>query len=670
MPAVGSELDALCVNTIRMLAVDAVEKAGCGHPGMPMGFAAPAYVLWTRFLKHNPADPNWPDRDRVVLSAGHGSMLLYGMLHLTGYDLSLDDLKDFRQWQSRTPGHPEYRHTPGVETTTGPLGQGLANGVGMAMAERFLAARFNTDAHAVVDHYTYVIAGDGDLMEGVASEAASLAGHLKLGKLIVLYDDNHISIDGTTDMAFTEDRAARFAAYGWHVVTVADGNDLGAVEAAITEAKSQADRPSIVCLRTQIGFGSPERQNTSKAHGEKLGADETLATKKNLGWPTEPTFLVPDEVAASMAAVEAGKAAQAEWDAAFAAYSDAEPEKAAAFSDWMAGRLPDGWDADVPVFEPDAKGTATRGVSGKVLNAVAGKVGNLFGGSADLAGSNKTMIAGAEPFLAGQYGGRNLYFGVREHAMGAIANGMAYHGGIRPYVGTFFIFSDYYRPAIRLAAMNTLPVISVLTHDSIGVGEDGPTHQPIEQLASLRAIPGLTVLRPGDANEVAEAWKIAVQSAGPVILVLTRQSIPILDRTVYAPAEGTARGAYVVKRESGETPDVLLIGTGSELAVAISAAEDLEARGVSARVVSMPSWELFEAQDAAYRDEVLPPAVTARISVEAGSTFGWAKYVGTAGRPIGIDRFGASAPSPVLFKEFGVTAERVSDAALELIGKK
>jgi len=664
-----SDLDTLCVNTIRMLSADGVEKARSGHPGMPMGAAPMAYVLWTRFLRHNPRNPRWPDRDRFVLSAGHGSMLLYSLLHLTGYDLSLDDLKAFRQWKSRTPGHPEHGLTPGVEITTGPLGQGFAGGVGMAIAERFLAARFNRPGHAIVDHFTYGIVSDGDLMEGISHEAASLAGHLGLGKLIYLYDDNHISIEGPTDIAFTEARDLRFEAYGWHVERVEDGNDLDAIEAAIARAREETGRPSLIAVRTHIGFGSPNKADKSSAHGEPLGQEELRLTKENLDWPAEPSFLVPDQVRDPFrCAVLKGEENENSWKDKFRSYAGAFPKLASTWDDCMNGALPEGWDGDIPFFDADPKGMATRVASGKVLNAIARKVSNLIGGSADLAPSNKTEISGEADFQANAYAGRNLRFGVREHGMGAILNGMALHGGVIPYGGTFLIFSDYMRPAIRLAALMGLNVIYVFTHDSIGVGEDGPTHQPVEQLAALRAIPGLTVIRPCDGNETAEAWKAALQSTGPVALALTRQDLPVLDRSLYAGADNLVRGAYVVKdAPDGDAPDLILIGTGSELHIALQAAERLGEKRIKVRVVSMPSWELFANQDDAYCHQVLPPEIKARIAIEAGVTQGWHRYVGDSGKVIGLNRFGASAPGAVLYEKFGFTVEHVVETALSLL---
>jgi transketolase len=632
--------------------------------------APAAYVLWSRFLRHNPADPAWPDRDRFVLSAGHGAMLLYSLLHLTGYDLPLDELKKFRQWGSLTPGHPEAGHPAGVETSTGPLGQGFANGVGMAMAERFLAARFNRPGHEIVGHFTYAICSDGDLMEGVSQEAASLAGHLKLGRLVYLYDDNGITIEGKTALAFTEDRLARLAAYGWHVQQVNDGNDLAAIEAAIRAAQAATDKPSLIAVRTVIGFGSPNKAGSSKAHGEPLGPEEARLTRKNLGWPEDVEFHVPPETAAwREASLDRGRKLAAEWGSRFAAYEKAHPEPAAEFRRCMAGRLPEGWDAALPSFPADAKGEATRNSSGAVLNAIAKKVPNLLGGSADLAPSTKTLLKDEADFEAGSYAGRNLRFGVREHAMGSIMNGLSLHGGLIPFGATFFVFFDYMRPPVRLASMMRLKTIYVFTHDSIGVGEDGPTHQPVEQLAALRCIPGLTVIRPADANETVEAWRQALLVPGPVALTLTRQNLPTLDRTKFAPAAGLAKGAYVLSDALGGRPDVILIATGSEVALALDAAGKLAAKGVKARVVSMPSWELFEKQPEDYRRAVLPPEVAARVSVEAGITMGWARYTGTFGESVGLDRFGQSGPYKTVFEKFGFTAENVAAKALAVVEK-
>ncbi|MCC7353381.1 MAG: transketolase [Anaerolineae bacterium] len=650
--------------------MDAVQKAKSGHPGLPMGAAAMAYTLWTRFLKHNPANPAWPDRDRFVLSAGHGSMLLYSLLHLTGYDLPLEQLKNFRQWDSLTPGHPEHGLTPGVEATAGPLGQGFGNGVGMAIAERFLAAYFNRPGHTIVDHYTYAIVSDGDLMEGVASEAASLAGHLKLGKLIYLYDDNRISIEGSTDLAFTEDRGLRFQAYGWHVQHV-DGNDLEAVAAALRAAQAETERPSLIVARTIIGYGSPHKQGTAEAHGEPLGEDEVKATKEALGWPLEPAFYVPDEALAHFRqALPRGQEREADWQRRFAAYAQAYPDLAAEWERAQKGELPSGWDADIPTFPADPKGVATRTASGTVMNAFAPRLPLFIGGSADLAPSTRTLLKGTGNFAAGSYGNRNMHFGVREHGMGALLNGMALHCGVIPFGATFFVFTDYMRPAIRLAAITRLPVIYVFTHDSIGVGEDGPTHQPVEHLAALRAIPYMTVIRPADANETAVAWKVAIEhQEGPVALALTRQNVPTFDRTRYASAEGLRRGAYVMAEADNGKPDIILIGTGSEIQLVVAAREELAKKGIAARVVSMPSWELFERQSQAYREGVLPPGITARLAVEAGVSQGWHRYVGLTGDVIGLERFGASAPYQTIMQHLGFTVENVVARARALVGK-
>jgi transketolase len=664
-------LDQLSINTIRMLAVDAVEKASSGHPGMPMGTAVLAYVLWTRFLKHNPANPRWPDRDRFVLSAGHGSMLLYSLLHLTGYDLPLGQLKEFRQWGSRTPGHPEYGVTPGVETTTGPLGQGFANGVGMAIAEAFLAERFNRPGHTIVDHYTYAIVSDGDLMEGVASEAASLAGHLQLGKLIYLYDDNDISIDGSTDLTFTEQVDRRFQAYGWHVQEIADGNDVPAIDAALRAAQAERTKPSLIIVHTHIAFGSPGKQDTAEAHGAPLGAEEVKRTKEFFGWPHESPFYLPEEALAHFReAVERGQTWETAWQSRFAAYVAAHPELAADWQRALQRELPPGWEASLPTFKVDQGTMATRVASGRVLNAVAPVISNLIGGSADLATSNNTLLRGAGEFSAQNRGGRNIYFGVREHGMGGILNGLVYHGGVIPYGATFLIFSDYMRPAIRLAALSELPVIYVFTHDSLGLGEDGPTHQPIEHLATLRAIPQLTVIRPADANETTVAWRVALtQRQGPVALVLTRQNLPIFDRTQMAAADGLEHGAYTLLQAVDATPDIILIASGSEVVLAVEAHQQLAQHGVRAQVVSMPSWELFEQQPQAYRETVLPPAVRKRLAVEAGIPQGWRDYVGSEGDIIGVTRFGASAPGPVAMDKLGFNVPNVVARALKLLGR-
>ena len=665
----GTRLDQLCINTIRTLAMDAVQKANSGHPGLPMGMADVAYVLWTRFLKHNPANPGWPNRDRFVLSAGHGSMLLYSLLHLTGYDLPLEELKSFRQWGSRTPGHPEYGLTPGVETTAGPLGQGFANGVGMAMAERFLAATFNRPGFPIFDHYTYAIVSDGDLMEGISHEAASLAAHLGLGKLVYLYDDNGISIEGSTDITFTEDVPARFRAYSWHVQEV-DGYDLKGIEAAVRSAQEEMERPSLIVCHTHIAYGSPNKQDKASAHGEPLGEEEVRLTKEALGWPATAHFLIPDEaLAVFRQAVEQGREAEARWRETFERYRAAYPDEAAQLEALWAGKLPEGWTDVLPTSSSESGPMATRQASGAVLNALAPVLPTLVGGSADLAPSNNTLLKGYPDFQQATPAGRNLHFGVREHAMGAILNGLALHGGVLPYGGTFLVFADYMRPAVRLAAMMHLPVVYVWTHDTVWIGEDGPTHQPIEHLAALRAIPNLTIIRPADANETAGAWRVALERRdGPTGLALTRQKLPVLFETNRDAAKKVARGAYVLVDSSG-IPDVILIGAGSEVHLALGARDLLAQKGIAVRVVSMPSWELFDAQPAAYRESVLPPQVTARLAIEAGVTQGWARYVGPAGDVMGLERFGASAPYKVLMEKFGFTAEAVAERALRLLGR-
>ncbi len=662
-----ADLETRTINTIRFLAADAVERAESGHPGTPMGLAPVAYVLWTRHLRHSPEHPDWPNRDRFVLSAGHASMLLYSLLHLTGYDLPMEEIKNFRQWESRTPGHPEHFLTEGIETTTGPLGQGFANGVGMALAERVLADEFNAEGHPIVDHRTYAICSDGDMMEGISHEAASLAGHLGLGKLVYLYDDNQITIDGDTDLAFSEDVAARFEAYDWHVQRVEDANDLEAIDAAITAAKQETGRPSLIVVRSHIGYGSPNKQDKAVAHGSPLGEEEVRLAKENLGWPPDKTFYVPDEVYDHMrTAVAEGQERQAEWANQFDEYKEAHPEKAAEYERWLSRTPPEGWEEALPTFEAGEE-MATRKASGLTLDELAPEIGYLIGGSADLTGSNKTDVEGRADFQADAPEGRYFRFGVREHAMAGISNGMALHEGIQPYAGTFLIFSDYLRPSLRLAALMGQPVVYVFTHDSIGLGEDGPTHQPVEHLMALRTIPNLTLIRPADANETAEAWGAAIEhTEGPVALALTRQGLPIFDRTELASAEGLHRGAYVLQEATGQ-PDVLLIGTGSEVQRALGAAERLQEDNIQAQVVSMPSWELFEAQSETYQRKVLPPDVSARVSVEAGVTQGWERYVGPEGTAIGIDRFGASAPGSVNMEKFGFTAEHVAEKARRLV---
>jgi len=666
----GRDLDLLCVNTIRFLSADAVQNAKSGHPGMPMGAAAMAHVLWTRFLRHNPADPTWPDRDRFVLSAGHGSMLLYALLHLTGYDLPLEEIQRFRQWGSRTPGHPEFRLTPGVDATTGPLGQGVGNAVGMAIAERHLAARFNRPGHTIVDHDTYVLCSDGDLMEGVAAEAVSLAGHLGLARLVCLYDDNAVSLAGKTGLSFSEDVPRRFEAYGWHTQAVPDGNDLDAIDRALRAARAETERPSLIAVRTVIGYGAPRKQGTHEAHGEPLGEEELRGAKQALGWPVDPPFLLPEAAIARFREARArGARWQGDWAARIMAYETAHPDLARLWQDGQAGRLTPGWDAGLPAFPPDAP-VATRDASGAVLQAVSPRLPHLIGGDADLAPSTKTLVKGAGSFLRGDAAGRHLHFGVREHAMGAAANGIAYHGGLLVYCGTFFTFSDYMRPAVRLAALSELPVVYVWTHDSIGVGEDGPTHQPVEHLAALRAMPNLVVIRPADAAETVVAWRIALaRRRGPTALVLTRQKVPVLDRAIYAAAEGAARGAYVLADAPGSPPELILIATGSEVALVVAAQAALVKEGVRARVVSMPSWELFEAEPLEYRRAVLPPGVRCRLAVEAGASFGWERWVGSEGATLTLDRFGASAPGDVTMRELGFTVEGVLARAHALLGR-
>ncbi len=661
-------LSQTCINLIRTLSMDAVQKANSGHPGAPMGLAPAGFVLWTRILKHNPENPSWPDRDRFILSGGHASMLLYSLLYLTGYGLSLDDLKNFRQWESRTPGHPEFRQTPGVETTTGPLGQGFANAVGMAMAERHLAAQYNRPGFSLVDHHTYVFCGDGDMMEGVSAEAASLAGHLGLGKLICIYDDNHISIEGSTDITFTEDVAKRFEAYHWHVQKVSNGNDVQAILSAVAAAKAETEKPSIILLRTHIAYGSPNKQDSAAAHGAPLGEEEVRLTKRNLNWPEDAGFLVPEEALAHFRkCVEKGRSAEAGWRQVLKSYVQQYPDAAAQFQAALNGKLPDGWDGNLPVFTPDQKPVATRAASGKIINAIAGTVPWLMGGSADLAPSNNTLISASRDFQKDSYDQRNIRFGVREHAMGSILSGLALHGGIRPYGGTFLVFADYMRPAIRLAALMKLPVIYVFTHDSIAVGEDGPTHQPVEHVASLRIIPGLTVIRPADAAETVAAWKTAMENtSGPTALILSRQNLPILDRARYASASNMAQGAYVLS-DSATPAKLIILASGAEVHEALAAAKTLEEKGIAVRVVNMPSWELFEAMPAEYRKEVLPPSVSARIAVEAGVSMGWERYVGPEGVVIGIDRFGASAPGSTMLKKFGFTPENIFQKALQIL---
>ncbi len=684
-------IDKQCIDTLRFLSVDMVEKANSGHPGLPLGAATMAYVLWQRFLKFNPSNPGWSDRDRFVLSPGHGSALLYALLHMTGYEVSLEDIKQFRQWGSKTPGHPERNHTPGVEVTTGPLGQGMANAVGLAIAEAQLSARYNRPGHDIVDHRTWAMVSDGDLMEGVCAEAVSLAGHLQLGKLNCLYDDNFVTLAAGTDMTFTEDRGARFQACGWHVQHVDDGNDIDAIDAALQAAHDETTRPSLVVVRTHIGYGSPE-QDSYKAHGSPLGEEDVRKTKQALDWPVEPTFLVPDEARDHMRKPgTAGADAEAAWEKRFKAFADAEPALATELERSLHEGLPDDWDADIPVFPPDANGMATRVASGKVINAIAGRLPQLTGGSADLDPSTKTAMKGLGDFNpvpdgdaddndrqgsdggGWSHAGRNLHFGVREHAMGAIANGMAAHGGCMPFTATFLVFADYMRPAMRLAALSQLHVIHVFTHDSIAVGEDGPTHEPVEQIASLRAIPDLTVIRPCDANEAAVAWRVAVETRDtPVTLVFSRQDVPTLDRDNLASADGLRRGAYVLDDAvvDDAAPALILIATGSEVHLVVEAAERLRKDGNSVRCVSMPSWELFEAQTDEYRESVLPASVTARLAVEAGVSQGWSRYVGDAGDMLCVDRYGASAPGETVMAQYGFTVDNVCERARALLSKK
>jgi transketolase len=662
-----AKLDELAIKTIRGLSMDAVQAANSGHPGTPMALAPLGWALFSEIRKHDPANPDWPDRDRFVLSCGHASMLQYSLLHLSGYAVSLEDIRNFRQWGSLTPGHPESHVTPGVETTTGPLGQGAGNGVGMAMAERHMAARFNKPGHTLFDHRTWVVASDGDIMEGVTSEAASIAGHLKLGKLTVFWDDNEITIDGRTDLSFSEDVLARFASYGWHTESVSDGNDLAALIGAAKAAVAD-DRPSFIRVRTVIGDPSPNKRDTSGAHGAPLGEAEIIATKQLMEWPTEP-FFVPDELAGAAEAIrERGAESHHEWQGRLAAYRAEFPDAASELDGALAGELPTGWDADLPIFEADPKGTATRKASGAVLNALAAKIGGLVGGSADLAGSNNSHLKGLANFLPGAEGvPRNVDWGIREHGMGAAMNGMALHGGVIPFGATFLVFSDYMRPSIRLAALMKLHTRYIYTHDSIGLGEDGPTHQPVEQLAALRAIPQLAVFRPADANEVRECWKAALEWDGPAALALTRQNVPVLDRSTMASAEKAARGAYTLREAGGGGPDVILVATGSEIEIALGAADVLEQEGSSVRVVSMPCWELFEQQDASYQQEVLPRDVAAKVVVEAGIRQGWDRWVGNDAAFVTIEQFGASAPYQQLYEKYGITVERVVAEAQRLL---
>ncbi len=685
MPVTESTtLEDLCINTIRFLSADAVQQANSGHPGLPMGAAAMAYTLWTKYLKFNPKDPLWFDRDRFVLSAGHGSMLLYSLLHLTGYDLSLDDLKRFRQWGSKTPGHPERGHTVGVEVATGPLGQGLSNCVGMAMAEAWFSARFNRPGHTLVDHHTYTICGDGDLMEGVTQEAASLAGHLRLGKLIALYDQNHISLAGTTSLTFTEDVGMRFEAYGWQTIHVKEGNDVEAIAAAIKQAQEETNKPSLILVRTHIGYGSPKKQDTFEAHGNPLGEDELLAAKKALGWASEEKFYLPEDAVKFYREIGSkGANTQSEWQTRLAAYKSAFPKEGEEFESFLSGKLPSNWNADLPTWKPEDKPLATRAAGGQVMNALAKTINNLVGGSADLNPSTNTALKGkgdfqppemGGPSSAGAvggvwgYAGDNVAFGVREHAMGAAVNGMAAHGGLLPFSATFLVFSDYMKPAVRLGALSNLKVFYVFTHDSVAVGEDGPTHEPIEQLAGLRAIPNLNVMRPADATETAQCWAYAIDHDGPTLFALTRQNVPHLDRSK-AKNIDVSKGAYIISEADGGSPEVILIGAGSEVSLCTKAQEKLTGYGVKARVVSFPSFLLFNKQEESYRETILPKSIKKRVTVEAGSTMGWYRFATDEGTTIGIDHYGASAPGDVIMKEFGLTAEHVTSAALRLLGR-
>jgi transketolase len=680
------QLDELCINTIRFLSVDAVQKANSGHPGLPLGAAPMGYVLWTKFLQHNPANPDWLNRDRFVLSAGHGSMLLYSLLHLTGYDLPLEQIKQFRQWGSITPGHPERGLTPGVETSTGPLGQGFANGVGMAMAEAYLAARYNKPEFEIIRHHTFGIVSDGDLMEGISSEAAALAGHLKLGKLIYLYDNNHITLSASTALTFTDNQVQRFEAYGWHTQSIEDGNDLKAIEEAIRTAKEETERPSLILVRTHIGYGSPNKQDTFAAHGSPLGKDEVKLTKEKLGWPLEPDFLVPKEATEHFRkALEIGSQLETEWKNKFQLYKVKYPELASELSRLITGELPPGWDARIPDFPADSKGMATRVASGKIMQAFSPFLPGFIGGSADLNSSTHTELKNAGNFehpsravgdLQGSaeggwsYAGRNLQFGVREHAMGSLSNGMAAHGGILPFCATFLTFSDYMRPSIRLAALMELKVVYVFTHDSLALGEDGPTHQSIEHLASLRAIPRLMVIRPADANETAVAWRVALEvKKTPVALILSRQDLPTLDRNKMSAAEGLRSGAYILSDAPDNKPSLILIASGSEVSLIVAAQLELAKQNIAVRLISMPSWELFEAQTPEYKNRILPPSVPLRISVEAGATQGWHRYVGDKGEVIGVDTFGASAPGEVVMAKYGFTVENICNRVIALINK-
>ncbi|MBO0993027.1 transketolase [Bacillus sp. SD088] len=663
--------DQIAINTIRTLSIDAIEKANSGHPGLPMGAAPMAYTLWTRFMDHNPKNPAWFNRDRFVLSAGHGSMLLYSLLHLSGYGVEMDDIKNFRQWGSRTPGHPEYGHTPGVEATTGPLGQGIAMAVGMAMAEKHLAATYNQDGYNVVDHYTYALCGDGDLMEGVSSEAVSLAGHLKLGKMILLYDSNDITLDGELDKSFSENVGDRFKAYGWHYIRVGDGNNVEEIAKALEEAKAETSKPTLIEVKTVIGYGSPNKSGKSAVHGAPLGEDEMKLTKEYYKWTYEEDFHVPAEVYElfEKTIIKNGQEKESEWENRLAKYKQAYPELASQFEQAIAGKLPENWDQDIPVYE-EGKSLATRASSSEVLNAIAKNTPSLIGGAADLAGSNKTMISGSPDYSADDYSGRNIWFGVREFGMGAAMNGMVLHGGLHVFGGTFFVFSDYLRPAIRLASLMELPVTYVFTHDSIAVGEDGPTHEPIEQLASLRAMPGLSVIRPADGNETAAAWRLALNSKHqPTALVLTRQNLDTMPGTIDGAVDGVEKGAYVVSPAKEENVDLLLLATGSEVNLAVESQQALADKGIQATVVSMPSWDRFEKQSKEYKESVLPSSVKKRLAIEVGSSFGWERYTGDDGAVLGIDRFGASAPGGKVMAEYGFTVENVVAQVEELLNR-
>lgn len=671
MPNQTKSIEQLAINTIRFLAIDGVQKANSGHPGMPMGCAPIAYSLYSKIMKHNPANPKWINRDRFILSAGHGSMLLYSILHLCGYGVSLNELKNFRQWGSITPGHPEFGLIPGVETTTGPLGQGFSNAVGMAIAQAHLASMFNKDDIKLIDHFIYGICSDGELMEGISHESASLAGHLKLGKLIFFYDDNKITIDGSTSLAFSEDISKRFDAYGWHVQTVADVNDVASLEAAVTNAQSVSDKPSLIITKTHIGFGSPNKQDSSDAHGSPLGEAEIKLTKQNLGWQEEAAFFIPDEVKEYFKQVQVnGKSVEEEWNRKFLDYQKKYPEEAKLFSEVMHGEFGNEWKSKLPVFEDDGKKMATRAASGKVINSIASSLPTLIGGSADLAPSNNTFLKDYKTFSSENYSGRNFHFGIREHGMAGVMNGMAIYGGVIPYGATFLVFSDYLRPSIRLASISKIKPIYIFTHDSIGLGEDGPTHQPVEHLASLRAIPGLVVIRPADANETSAAWSAAIELKGsPVALILTRQGLPILDQKKYPSAENLLKGAYILK-DPNSKPDLILMASGSEVSLALNASERLEAAGRKVRVVSFPSWELFEMQSGKYKNTVLPPNVKKRISIEAGASQGWQKYIGDEGVSISMESFGASAPVEILLEKFGFTVENILEHANKILSEK